>query len=59
MMTIITYYSSNSEILDIILVKKNDDRGRRQMNERWITPGPRLNDDVSIEFMEYASIMNH
>jgi hypothetical protein len=48
MMTTTTYYSSNSEILDTILVKKNDDEGRRQTNEQWITPGLRLNDDVSI-----------
>jgi len=58
-MTTTTYYSSSSEILDTILVKKNDDGGRRQTNERWITPGPRLNDDASIEFMELQSLQSY
>jgi hypothetical protein len=51
--------SSSSEILDIILVKNNDDGGRRQTNERWIIPGPKLNDDASIEFTELWSLWSY
>jgi len=56
LMTTTTYYNSNIEILDTILVKKNDDERRQHTNERWITPGSRLNDDASIEFTKLQSM---
>jgi hypothetical protein len=59
LMTTTTYYSNSSEILDTILVKKNDDGRRRQTNERWITLGPRLNDDASIEFTELQNLRSY